>query len=203
MRRKQRLLFLPGASGNTDFWRPVAERLDEESVFQAYPGFGGVAARPDTTGMDDLLALVLDELRGRTHVVAQSMGGVLAVLSALRRPDRVLSLVLTATSGGLDTRALGAVDWRANFAATFPDLPDWFARERRDLSTELTRLSLPVLLLWGDRDPLSPVAVGERLLALLPRAELKVIAGGDHDVAHTHAAEVADHIRAHLQRCGG
>lgn len=37
----------------------------------------------------------------------------------------------------------------------------------------------------------SHVSVGQRLAELLPRAELHVILGGDHDLGFTHAEEVA------------
>lgn len=202
MATDDRLLFLPGASGNTQFWRPVADRLAAlgEPVFQAYPGFGGVPAEATVQGMDGLLTRVLAQLHTPSHVIAQSMGGVLALRAALARPDAVRSLTLSVTSGGLDTRALGAHDWRADFHRNFPAAPDWFASERADLSAQLAHVDLPVLLIWGDADPISPVAVGERLATLLPRAELVVIAGGDHDVAHTHAGEVAEHVRRHLLR---
>jgi pimeloyl-ACP methyl ester carboxylesterase len=57
---------------------------------------------------------------------------------------------------------------------------------------------MPVLFLWGDADPISPVKVGEKLAALLPHANLHIFAGADHDLAYTHAAEVAALIDQHL-----
>ena len=36
------LIFLPGASGNTAFWQPVIQRLqDDSTMVVAYPSFGG------------------------------------------------------------------------------------------------------------------------------------------------------------------
>jgi poly(3-hydroxyoctanoate) depolymerase len=196
------LLFLPGAVGHTTFWHPVAEQLTYAGrrTFLSYPGFGGVPADPAVQSMEDLLTRVLRALPEPSHVIAQSMGGVLALRAALREPTRVRSLVLSATSGGLNTQALGAQDWRPWFAANFPELPNWFARDRSDLTAELARIDVPVLLIWGDADPISPVTVGERLAALLPNATLHVIAGGDHDVANAHASEVARYVDAHLMR---
>jgi len=198
--RDSRLLFLPGASGNVHFWQPVASLLGpaRDVVFQSYPGFGGVPADSSVNGMSDLLQRVLSQITAATDIVAQSMGGILAIRAALTRPQLVRSLVLTATSGGLDTRALGALDWRASFVSSFPGLPDWFVQERADLTALLPMLQLPVLLIWGDADPISPLAVGQKLLSLLPNAKLVVIEGGDHDVAQSHAEQVATHVRAHL-----
>ena len=70
--------------------------------------------------------------------------------------------------------------------------------ERRDLTGELGRIRAPVLLLWGDADPISPVAVGERLAELLPNAELVVTEGGTHDLVFERAHDVAPHIERHL-----
>jgi pimeloyl-ACP methyl ester carboxylesterase len=93
---------------------------------------------------------------------------------------------------------LGAADWRASFRTDLAHLPDWFATDTTDLSGRLAEVAAPTLLLWGDADPFSPVAVGERLAALLPDARLEVIPGGDHDLGRHHAGRLAPLIDAHL-----
>lgn len=196
----ERLLFLPGASGNTAFWRPVEQRLAcrAERLHLGWPGFGDTPPRPGVEGFGDLLALVLEPLDRPSALIAQSMGGVLALRAALARPRWVTHLVLCATSGGLPMAELGAADWKAEFQASHPQLPDWFATERTDLSGRLPDVSMPTLLLWGDADPFSPVAVGERLAVLLPHARLQVIPGGDHDLGLHHAGRLAPLIDVHL-----
>jgi pimeloyl-ACP methyl ester carboxylesterase len=62
----------------------------------------------------------------------------------------------------------------------------------------MASIAAPVLLLWGDADSISPIAVGRRLLELLPNARLHVVKGGGHDLAVTHADEVAAIIQEHL-----
>lgn len=195
-----RLYFLPGASGRTQFWRPVADRLSlpAEHVHASWPGFGGVASDPGVHGLADLAERIAAGLDRPSALIAQSMGGVVAILAALRKPELVTHLVLTATSGGMDLGVLGAEDWRPAFRAELPNLPDWFTGYHEDLTPKLSSLGMPVLLLWGDADPISPVTVGERLASLLPRAELQVVAGGDHDLACTHAVQVAPLIERHL-----
>lgn len=198
----EQLLFLPGASGNTRFWLPVAERLSADLPHRhlGWPGFGGTPRDPAVNGWPDLLQRLLAQLDGPCALIAQSMGGVLAVQAALQRPRQVTHLVLAATSGGLPMARHGALDWRPGFRASHPDLPAWFAEEAAtDLSAQLPQLRLPVLLLWGDADPISPVGVGEALAQAIPRSRLQVIPGGDHDLAITHAAVVAPLIAAHLQ----
>jgi poly(3-hydroxyoctanoate) depolymerase len=195
-------LFLPGASGNTEFWKPVASRLRHPGArrFVAWPGFGGVRSEPGVETISDLVARVVREIDGPVGLLAQSMGGVIAVQAALEKPDLVRRLVLSVTSGGIDTAALGAEDWRPAFLKESPATPRWFVDERRDLSERISEIAVPVLLLWGDADPISPVAVGRRLAELLPRAELIVVPGGTHDLVAQRAAEIAPLIDEYLAR---
>lgn len=198
--RPAQLLFLPGASGDTGLWQPVADLLQHPAarVHVGWPGFGPTPADPSCQGFGDLVAAVLGRIDRPTALIAQSMGGAVALRAALARSDLVTHLVLAATSGGLDVAALGAVDWRAGFLAANPTLPTWFATHREDLSAQFPTITAPALLLWGDADPISPVAVGQRLAALLPHARLEVVVGGGHDLARVFAAQVAQWVDAHL-----
>jgi len=195
------LLFLPGASGNVQFWMPLAAKLTHPASRKliGYPGFGSTPSEPDVNSFDELVDRIVKVIDRPTAVVAQSMGGVLASHAALRRPNLVTHLVFAATSGGLDVASLGAQDWRGWFAETNPHLPDWFATYSYDLSSELGSIDVPVLLLWGDSDPISPVAVGERLADLFPNATLHITSGGDHDFANTYGEELAPIVDSHLR----
>ena len=183
-----------------DFWLPAADlvRHPAQKRHMGWPGFGPTPADPGVNGIDDLVAMVADEMDGPCALVAQSMGGVVAIRAALARPEYVTHLVLAATSGGMDIAGLGAQDWRALVRKEFPTLPDWFLNHQEDLTPQLSALHMPVLLLWGDADPISPVAVGQQLARHLPHARLQVFNGADHDLAYTHAAAVAALIDQHL-----
>lgn len=195
-----KLLFLPGASGNTAFWQPLANELttDVQKMILGYPGFGQEPAAPDVNDFDDLVRMVVSHIDQPTALIAQSMGGVIAIRAALEKPELVTHLVLTVTSGGLDTRELGAQDWQEAFVDANPTFPKWFVSFSADLTTEIRRISQPTLLLWGDADPISPVAVGQRLLELLPQARLHVVSGGNHDLARDHALALAPLVDSHL-----
>jgi pimeloyl-ACP methyl ester carboxylesterase len=148
--------------------------------------------------LDDLYRLVRERIDRPVDLVAQSMGGVLAMRAALEFPQRVRRLVLTATSGGLDVRRLGAADWRGDNRRQQPHTPEWFRADRTDLTARLPEVKAPVLLIWGDADPVSPVAVGRYLVSVLPDARLIVVPGGDHMLARDRAADVVPAIRRHL-----
>src|SRR5579859_6246373 len=183
-------LFLPGAGGSAGFWKKAAGRTNLDGEFLAWPGLGDEPAHPDVGGIGDLVTLVLDRMENPVNIVAQSMGGFVALTVALIAPAKIRRLVLTATSGGVPMSDLGGSDWRAAYCQAFPLAAKWIAEPVEDLSPQISSIAAPTLLLWGDRDPISPVAVGERLRSLLPDATLHIIEGGDHDLAQTHADAV-------------
>lgn len=200
MTRPEALFFLPGALGLREAWYPVAGMLacPAQRRHVAWPGFGGSAPDDSVRGIHDLAGRLADAIDRPSALVAQSMGGVIAVLAALQKPEMVTHLVLSATSGGMDLAPFGAEDWRPSVRAAHPQLPDWFLRCEDDLAPRLAELRMPVLLLWGDVDAISPVAVGERLRDLLPDARLHVMRGAGHDLIASHAAEVAGLVDTHL-----
>lgn len=163
-----------------------------------WPGAGTVPASPAIGGYADLVGLAADVVADGSDVVAQSMGGVVAIGLALARPRKIRRLVLVATSGGLDVPGLGGGDWRAEYRTEFPEAAAWVTGEGPDHSAQLASIAIPVSLIWGDADPISPVAVGEALQQRLPRSELHVIAAGTHALAREQPGQVAALIRRHL-----
>ncbi|MGO4158727.1 alpha/beta fold hydrolase [Cupriavidus sp. YAF13] len=200
MSTPSKLLFLPGASGDTAFWQPLANQLttDVQKMILGYPGFGQEPAASDVNNFNDLVRMVVSHIDQPTALIAQSMGGVIAIRAALEKPELVTHLVLTVTSGGLNTRELGAQNWQEAFVNANPTYPKWFVSFNSNLTSEIRKVSQPTLLLWGDADPISPVAVGQQLLELLPHAHLHVIPGGNHDLARDHALKLAPLIDVHL-----
>lgn len=188
-----KLIFLPGALGRMDFWIPVATLINHssEKIHFGWPGFGPTPSDPDTNGIDDLVGRVIAAMDRPSALIAQSMGGTIALRVALDRPDLVTHLILAEMSGGIDITGLGAEDWRPFVRDNYPALPDWFLNYDEDLTDRLYQINMPTMLLWGDADPISPVEVGEKLAACLPHAELHIIEGADHDMGFTHAPQVA------------
>jgi pimeloyl-ACP methyl ester carboxylesterase len=196
------LFFLPGAGADPGFWRPAARRLPAawSKTFFAWPGLGAQPGDPRVRGFGDFARLVADRLEGAPPVdlLAQSMAGAIALRLALDRPDRIRRLVLSATSGGIDARALGGVDWRADYRREYPHADLTLLDGWPDLIADLPRVRQPVLLLWGDADPISPVAVGRRLAGLLPAARLVVARGAGHSLVYDRPDAAARAILAHL-----
>lgn len=196
------MLFLPGARGERTFWRPVADLLPGryERVFLEWPGHGTVPPDPRVTTFDDLVALVTARMDRPVDLVAQSMGGAVAIRAALDRPQMVRHLVLSATSGGVDLSRFDVEEWRASYRREYPTAGESAALvdHRADFSERIRTIAAPTLLLWGDSDPISPVAVGEYLTSLLPRSKLIVVPGGSHMFAEEQPDVVAPYITSHL-----
>lgn len=120
------IVFAHGAGGNhLSWWQQVPHfRRRYTCVVFDHRGFG---QSEDTDGRmgaafaDDLRAL-LDHLGiERAHLVAQSMGGWTCLRFAIQHPDRVLSLVMSDTPGGLAAPELVAAARTAASAAPPPE----------------------------------------------------------------------------------
>jgi pimeloyl-ACP methyl ester carboxylesterase len=194
------LFFLPGVGGDPNFWRPLGDLLPVHSRkrYFGWPGLGANPPDPHVNSYDDLIGLVEAELDGPVDLLAQSMGGALALTLALRHPDKVRRLVLTVTAGGMDVEGLGASDWRPGYREEFPHVAPWVVNQRPDLSARLGDVRQPVLLIWGDNDPISPPAVGEYLQHHLPDARLIVVKDGEHDLAQARPHDIVAEIQAFL-----
>ena len=58
------------------------------------------------------------------------------------------------------------------------------------------------MLIWGDADPISPVAVGQYLHGKIVISELQIIKNGQHDLAHQYADQVTKLIENFILKCG-
>lgn len=181
------LVFLSGASGNTAFWEPLIAQLPAEYTKQviAYPEFDHALAHPDVYDFASLGNYVLAQIQQECIIIAQSMGGIFAVQAALKKSKLVQGLVLIATSGGIDLSSFNVQDWRSAYQA--------------DYLVQLPEIQAPVLLLWGDNDPISPVEVGQYLNQQFKNASLHIIHGGDHFFAEQYASETAQLVCEYLK----
>lgn len=194
------LIFLAGASGRTEFWSPLIQQIHQQYSKQiiAYPGFGSEPKHPSVNNFEELTDHVLAQINQESVVIAQSMGGIFAIFAAIQKPQLIKGLVLMATSGGLDLSPFYVADWRSEYQKEFTDYPDWFVHAQPRLDTEFSQIQQKTLLLWGDDDVVSPVAVGEFLKHKIRNAHLEIIPDGDHQFAFHYPLEVAEHIHQYL-----
>jgi len=77
-------------------------------------------------------------------------------------------------------------------------LPSGFRRQSRIRPDELSRLAMPTLVVWGERETLGDVAVAQAMTELIPHARLEVLPTGHGPwlgQPEQTAAAVADFVR--------
>lgn len=200
-KKMNNLIFLPGASGSTAFWYPLIEKLPQQyhTKIIGYPGFGDTPESLEVKSFEDLTNYVVDQINEESIIVAQSMGGIFAVAAALQKPHLVKRLVLIATSGGINLKRFNVQDWREAYRQTFLKYPDWFVTTNANYEEFLSDINVETLLIWGDKDPVSPVSVGQYLNRKFEKSTLYVVKDGDHQLAEKHADEVAVKIESYLR----
>ena len=114
----QAVLFLHGLGGSRTSWQPQLAGLSEAFRCLAWdmPGYGAsVPVTPLTfTAIADAVARLLDAAGAeRAHLVGESFGGMHALHTALRHPDRVGRLVLANTSPAFGLDGTDPNAWRA------------------------------------------------------------------------------------------
>lgn len=197
-------------------WRPVVS-LD-------LPGFGSTPKPPRPFAVADHAAAVdaaLDQLGiGRRVLVGHSMGAQFAVESALRAAAPVAGVVLIGpvvdprrpTLGG-QALVLAADTLReppSVNAVVFTDYLRcglrWYLRSLQamfdyDTEQQVRRLTEPVLVLRGGRDPIVGAEWCRRLTAAAPAgSELVTIPGLAHVIPRTAAPQIADAISSLVER---
>ncbi|HUG40755.1 MAG TPA: alpha/beta fold hydrolase [Longimicrobiales bacterium] len=207
------VVLLHGLSGSHRWWRFTVPALGARHRVHLpeMVGFGGTgraSRQPGIAEMAGLMVRWLDALGvERTDFIGHSMGGQVGIHLAARWPDRVRRLVLVSAAGvprpltplklaELGSEFLFPGAWgRPSFLPTIAaDAlragPRTLARAMLhilgdDVRPLLPRVTAPTLLLWGARDPLTPVADGRLMEALLPHARLVVL----EDAAHNPMAD--------------
>lgn len=196
------IVLIHGLGGSSEWFRNNIEVLAESHSVAAVDlvGFGRTHARRPLV-FEEIAALLArwieSSFDGPVHLAGNSMGGHIAIHVAAKRPDLVRSLILIDSTGipfAFDPRthfeygafprrglAFARVLVRDAFRAGPTTLALAFARLLRDDARPLLRvLSMPVLLLWGENDPLVPVPYAEQMQELIPDARLVILQHAGH-----------------------
>jgi len=154
-----------------------------------FPGYGNLPGEPTEAS---IYAAAEAQLKGlglpndRVILLGQSIGTGPAVELARRGYGHKLVLLTPFTT-------LGEVA-QSHFAW----LPArWLMLDEYDSASKAPGITMPVLVVHGDRDEVIPYALGARLAPLFPRSELFTVPGGMHNDLWGDPAVVAK-IRAFL-----
>lgn len=70
---------------------------------------------------------------------------------------------------------------------------------RQDLTSELPKISVPTLIVWGTLDKYLPFKDGKRAQRLIPHSRLEKIVGGGHGLHLSHAEKFLQIIKSFVQ----
>ncbi len=211
-----------GLSSSASLLRSIGPRLAKEFRITAFDrrGHGRTADTAEPFHYDDMATetiAFLEYLGGRSHLVGHSDGGIVALLTALQRPDLVKRVVAVganfhhdAVAGTGDNTFEGPDfdEWAQKFGALSPDGPaharvvadkalTLFASEPNMSAADFAVMSRPVLVMSGD-DDVVPLAHSVALYESMFQAQLVVVPGSSHAVLKERPAESARIIRRFL-----
>lgn len=189
------LVLIHGLAGSSRWWSRVVPRLTGRHRLYLVDLPRMSRARPQELikwfeGWVDAVALE------RADVAGHSLGGLLAAEVAARRPAWTRRLVLVAPAGIPCGRSVRAriVPLATELLEIRRDLPTVVAdavrarplplargiayTSRADVRALLPKVRVPTLLVWGERDRLLPIEIGQEWLLRLPDARLAQLACG-------------------------
>lgn len=200
------LVFLPGfrsdmKGSKAQYLAEAAKKRSQSCLLLDYSGHGQSDGKFEdgTIGqwMEDVLFLIDHVTKGPLFLVGSSMGGWIALLTALQRPDRVVGLIGIAAAPDF-TRSIKSRlsdQYRLDLAAKgYFAVPSEYGEdliitqrlldegETRCLLDHPLNLKIPVTLIQGKLDPDVPWQMAERIKAVLPESSVDIIyiEDGDH-----------------------
>lgn len=165
---------------------------------------------------------------GKVHLIGNSLGGHIAQLYMLRKPEKVKTMTLTGSSGLFENSLGDTYPRKGDYEyvkkkteGTFHD-PKFATKEladevfeivnnrnkairivlmaksalRHNLRDEVAKMNLPVCLIWGKGDTITPPLVAEEYHKLLPDSELNII----ENCGHAAMMEKPDEFNSILER---
>lgn len=163
---------------------------------------------------DDVAALMKHLQIERADVFGESIGGIVAVMMAVRHSDLIGRVVTYATpfskfgpAVGLSSADGYSVQFpRENYQKVAPDPTQWpmlFAKTQRMewkgfSPDELKSITAPILIATGDHDLAAPVEHSLEMFRLIPNAQLAVIPNASHFVLNVDPEKLLPIVAAFL-----
>lgn len=177
-----------GVQVNFEAWRRFPERI------AAIGAINGVAGRPFDTALGSRLVrhvipTMVRQMRRRARWVSKltslvtAWSGLLPAMQRLRLVGATIDLALFAEFA----RTFSTLDFDL-YGATLEALG------RHDAHDVLPTINVPLTLVTGDRDLLTPLATAREVRRLVPQTRLRVLPGGTHYTPVEYPNEVCEEL---------
>jgi pimeloyl-ACP methyl ester carboxylesterase len=176
------VVFLHGLAGSAGDWEPTLEIVSDgaRAIAPALP-LSQAAGEASVAALSDWVAGFLDRLGvDRAVFAGHALGAHVAADAALRYEDRAAGLVLAGCAPLVEPR--------------FAHGPASVALDRRLSSTRV-----PTLLVWGEDDDVTPLAVAARLHQHIRDSTMFVLRGCGHVPMVEHPYAFGRVVRAWLE----
>jgi pimeloyl-ACP methyl ester carboxylesterase len=219
-RKGEATLLLHGGLSSTESWDwTILPALTKRHVF-AYDrsAHGRTAARDGYYHFDfqtdEAILFIENVIKEPVHLIGWSDGGIISLMVALKRPDLVKSIIsigtnfhFNATPQFEEEPVIELTDEdRARWAARSPEPAhmqetiirkayEVWSKEPTMTTSELSKISCPVLVLCGDDEPFSNHHTVD-LFEALPNAQLAIVPGTSHAVVK----EVPEIVQSIIKR---
>ncbi len=212
------LIFLHGLGSNGNTWLKVVPLLERKYGIYLLDllGHGRSAKPPDRFTIEDQ-CVILSEVISKLHItkftlIGHSYGGWVSMryfLSASTKPEK---LVLVDSAGTNPTVGESGEEGINSFVDRImqlnsPNERDLMLKfvtnntrpEEKISYDDISRIKIPVMIIWGEKDSIIPLQYAIRLQEKLPNSILKIIPGAGHTPQTLYFREVADYINSFLQ----
>lgn len=201
----QPLVILPGWGHGRESWEPLVERFAPREVrILELPGFGGEPLVSSDWGVPEYAAWVRSKIESErlseVILLGHSFGGRIAAHIASERPAWLSELVLYAAPclyrPSIIVRLKKSIVpialsvglkgmYHGNPELTFADKRGLGQIYRRvvgfDQADALRGISVPTLIVWGEKDGVVPIAIAQEMNSLIPNSQLQVLSGLVHN----------------------
>jgi pimeloyl-ACP methyl ester carboxylesterase len=219
------LILLHGLGGSSRWWVRTIPTLARHFRVYApdFVGFGQSSSHKRFNlhqAADSLIGWMRHIGLHQAHIVGHSMGGFVAIDLAARFPDYVDKLVLVgaaARSNQASTYTRQPMlqqftpQWLSQLGLLLPDLRRCSAQTMlaavqgmlsTNLQKQLKRIGAQTMVIWGEYDPMVPLALGYDLTRQLSCAELLIIKATGHVPMWEQPSIFNSELTAFLRRPG-
>lgn len=203
--KEKNILLLHGWGGSLESFRAVFDYFKKDYTVTAidFCGFGKSPPPPYPFSVADYAQVVREFLKAKdiqkTHIIAHSFGGRVAIEIAYRYPDLIDKLILTSSAGikkhknlkyylnvlkykiakklKKDLSKYGSSDYKAAqgvMRATFVKVVNY------DQTKLLKYITAPTLLVWGQNDTETPLYMAKNMNKLIKGSKLVIIRDTGH-----------------------